>query len=154
MPAIIILAASVSATADVRDLPVKEINGRRYYYYQVKPKDTFFSLTRALGVSRSEIEKYNPTAVDGLKAYATLYFPVESFGTAESDTVTEAEDTPAESPDSNSGSDSPRSALETDGTLYKIQKGQSLYGIAYANNISVDDLLAANPGIDPKGYKA
>ncbi|MDE6164041.1 MAG: LysM peptidoglycan-binding domain-containing protein, partial [Muribaculaceae bacterium] len=59
LPAIIILAASVSATADVRDLPVKEINGRRYYYYQVKPKDTFFSLTRALGVSRSEIEKYN-----------------------------------------------------------------------------------------------
>lgn len=154
LPAIIILAASVSATADVKDLPVKEINGRRYYYYQVKPKDTFFSLTRALGVSRSEIEKYNPTAVDGLKAYATLYFPVESFGTAENETDTESEAAPAESPDNSVGSDSQRSALETDGTLYKIQKGQSLYGIAYANNISVDDLLAANPGIDPKGYKA
>lgn len=160
LPAIMLLAASLHAVADVRDLPTKEINGRLYYYYQVKPKDTFFSLTRSLGVSRSDIEKFNPTAVDGLKAYATLYFPVESFGgIADDDDDIEApdpdgEDTTGDAGNEPTGNDETGPATGTDGTLYKIQKGQSLYGIAYTHNISVDDLIAANPGIDPKNYKA
>lgn len=156
---VMLLAASFGVSADVRDLPTKEINGRLYYYYQVKPKDTFFSLTRSLGVSRSDIEKYNPAAVDGLKAYATLYFPVDTFSGADApapavntDNAVAARTEPA-APAREKTEPVP-STLQTEGTLYKIQKGQSLYGIAYANNISVDDLIAANPGIDPKSYKA
>lgn len=156
-----LLAASFGVSADVRDLPTKEINGRLYYYYQVKPKDTFFSLTRSLGVSRSDIEKYNPAAVDGLKAYATLYFPVDTFSGADtpaSAPVVNTDNTVAVQPEPaaqvREKTDPVPSTLQTEGTLYKIQKGQSLYGIAYANNISVDDLIAANPGIDPKSYKA
>ena len=154
----ILSAAAPHIDADnVKDLPVKEINGRQYYYYQVKPKDTFFSLTRSLGVSRSDIEKYNPATVDGLKAYSTLYFPVETFSDDEEYTDdTENQETAPVSPtskaDVNTQPVSP--ALSTNGRLYKIQKGQSLYGIAYANNISVDELLTANPGINPKAYKA
>ena len=138
-------------SGDIKDLPVKEINGRLYYYYQVKPKDTFFSLTRTLGVNRSEIEKYNPSTVDGLKAHSTLYFPADLFmeGTAENE-----DDIPTDANGvSDNVSDVPVS-LQTSGTLYKIQKGQTLYGIAYANNIKVEDLIAANPGIDVKSYKA
>ena len=161
LSALILLAASFDVSADVRDLPTKEVNGRLYYYYQVKPKDTFFSLTRSLGVSRSDIEKYNPAAVDGLKAYATLYFPVDTFSGADvpspspalntSDAVTAQPETVAPAREK---TDALPSTLQTEGSLYKIQKGQSLYGIAYANNISVDELIAANPGIDPKSYKA
>ncbi len=158
---VMLLAASFGVSADVRDLPTKEINGRLYYYYQVKPKDTFFSLTRSLGVSRSDIEKYNPAAVDGLKAYATLYFPVDTFSGADAPAPAPAaasDNTPVTQPEPTAPvrekSEPVPSTLQTEGTLYKIQKGQSLYGIAYANNISVDELIAANPGIDPKSYKA
>ena len=118
----ILSAAAPHIDADnVKDLPVKEINGRQYYYYQVKPKDTFFSLTRSLGVSRSDIEKYNPATVDGLKAYSTLYFPVETFSDDEEYTDdTENQETAPVSPtskaDVNTQPVSP--ALSTNGSLY------------------------------------
>lgn len=155
MSAVMLFCIAFVAGAEVRDLPAKEINGRLYYYYQVKPKDTFFSLTKALGVTRADIEKYNPAAVDGLKAYATLYFPVDAFPGGNPEPDKAATETPADAPQPAAVKDEPvPSTLHTEGTLYKIQKGQSLYGIAYANNITVDDLIAANPGIDPKAYKA
>lgn len=35
-------------------------------------------------------------------------------------------------------------------SAHVIRKGETLYGVAKANGLTVDDLLRANPGIDPK----
>lgn len=75
------IVANMNILADsLSDLPTKTINGRSYYYYEIKPKETEYSLCRRFGITRDDILKYNPSQADGLKAYATLYFPVDVFG--------------------------------------------------------------------------
>ena len=59
------------------DLPIKKIDGKDYYYYNVKAKETVFGLCRNLNLTKAEIVKYNPSVADGLRAGDVLYFPVE-----------------------------------------------------------------------------
>lgn len=59
------------------DLPKKSINGREYYYYEVQPKESIYSLGHKLGIERSEIVRYNPAVIDGLRAHQILLFPVD-----------------------------------------------------------------------------
>lgn len=78
-----LMAMSVAAQNQVNSLPVKTVNGQQYHYYVVQPKETIYSLSRSLGVDRKDIERYNPSVADGLRAGQTLYFPVTtSTGTA------------------------------------------------------------------------
>ena len=71
-------ATSLTVSADL-NLPVKTINGIEYYYYEVKPKESIYSLVRKIGVSRDDIMRCNPSAVDGLRANQLLLFPVSEF---------------------------------------------------------------------------
>lgn len=75
----LVLAASFVCGAFALDLPVKRVNGRQYYYYKVRNKETVYGVSRKLGVSREEIVRYNPSMADGLKRGAILYFPVDEF---------------------------------------------------------------------------
>lgn len=69
---------ALTAGADLK-LPVKTINGTDYYYYEVKPKESIYSLVRKIGVSRDDIMRFNPSAIDGLRANQVLLFPVSEF---------------------------------------------------------------------------
>lgn len=71
------MASCLIAGAQVDNLPRKDINGTSYYYYEVQPKETIYSISHKLGISRAEIERCNPAVADGLKAGQVLYFPVE-----------------------------------------------------------------------------
>ncbi|MDE5688789.1 MAG: LysM peptidoglycan-binding domain-containing protein [Paramuribaculum sp.] len=71
------MASCLIAGAQVDNLPRKNINGTSYYYYEVQPKETIYSISHKLGISRAEIERCNPAVADGLKAGQVLYFPVE-----------------------------------------------------------------------------
>lgn len=114
------LLALAAATVSAIDLPVTSVNGKDYYYYDVQPQETLFSLSQRLGISREQIVEYNPGVDAGLKAYTRLYFPVESGVSAISagDRVT---------------------------TSHKVGKGETLYGISKKYGISVDRLIASNP---------
>lgn len=61
--------------ASVNDLPTVQKDGALYHYYEVQPKETIYSLSKKLGISKDEIIKYNPSVVSGLKANSILYFP-------------------------------------------------------------------------------
>lgn len=108
-----VLAASAQAAVD---LPVKSINGHKYFFYEVRPGDTVFSLSRSLGISRSDIIRCNPAAADGLRAGATLYFPYEEF--AESGTAT---------------------------ISHEVKRGETLFGLAHRYGVTPDDIIALNP---------
>ena len=73
------IAMAALVTASALDLPTRVINGKTYYYYEVKPKETVYSLTRQFGISREDLIKYNPQVQDGLRAYDTLLFPVDEM---------------------------------------------------------------------------
>lgn len=80
--ACMVFASAITAQAQINTLPVKTVNGQQYHYYVVQPKETIYSLSRLLGIDRKEIERYNPSVADGLRAGQTLYFPVTgSVGT-------------------------------------------------------------------------
>lgn len=73
------LAAALiaSLTASALDLPRKVVNGKEYYYYEVPPKMTIYSMTKLFNVTREKILQYNPQVKDGLKAGDIIYLPVE-----------------------------------------------------------------------------
>lgn len=71
------LTANTAWAAPTLDLPTKTVNGREYYYYEVQPKESIYSLGHKLGIERSEIVRHNPAVIDGLRAHQILLFPVD-----------------------------------------------------------------------------
>lgn len=57
-----------------------EVNTDNYIFYEVKPKQTEFSLTRKLGLKYKELLALNPDLKDGLKAGMVLKLPKEQTG--------------------------------------------------------------------------
>lgn len=116
-----ILAATIlvaaSFTTNALDLPTTLVNGKEYFYYDVQPKETIFSISKQLGISREEIIHYNPAIEGGLKAYTRLYFPVENY--------------------------TPANAIQS--TSHTVKKGETLYGISKKYGISIDRIIALNP---------
>lgn len=135
------------ADADVSSLPVKDINGRACHYYLVQPKETIYSITHKLGISKEELLKFNPGASDGLKSGEILVFPADQYkksgqvgtteGAAASSRAT-AKPSPASQSSLHSGSGE-QPATHT------VQKGETLFGIARRYNLVANDLLSWNP---------
>ena len=57
-----------------------EVNTDNFIFYEVKPKQTFFSLTRKLGISYSDLLALNPDLKAGLKAGMVLKLPKDQTG--------------------------------------------------------------------------
>ena len=55
----------------------EEVNTANYVFYEVKPKQTVYSLTRKLQLSYEEMLEFNPDLSRGLKAGMVLKLPVE-----------------------------------------------------------------------------
>lgn len=60
-----------------------EVNTDNYIFYEVKPKQTEFSLTRKLGISYKELLELNPDLKEGLKAGMVLKLPKDQKGNFE-----------------------------------------------------------------------
>lgn len=133
-----VLAAAIavsSACAAALDLPVKTINGTRYYCYTVHRLDNVLGVADLLGISRAQIVKYNPWAADGLKQGQVLTFPVSDFGEPAPSAATE--------PETTSGSGT---STEVPGTIrYVVQKDETLFGVAKKFGVEPEDIIAYNP---------
>ena len=114
----VILLSVLSINASVYKLPKTTIDGREYYYYEVQPKETIYSLSRALELSQSEMIKYNPTLADGLKSGAVLYFPVDEINNVQEPYV------------------------------HIVKRGETIYGISRMYSLTVEQLLQMNPGAE------
>ena len=55
--------------------PVIPVEGSLFTYYQVKPQETLYSLTRRFGISRDSLVTLNPALQDGLKSGMVLKVP-------------------------------------------------------------------------------
>lgn len=113
-----------SMAVNALDLPTKTINGNEYYFYTVQPKETIYTVTHKLGVTKADILKYNPAVIDGLRPHDTLYFPVTAFSESQEETaVTET----------------------AEHISHKVKRGETIYGISRRYNISTETLIAHNP---------
>lgn len=118
--ALICLSVPTGVMAERAQLPTVQVEGRNYYYYDVQPKETIFSISQRLGLTRQQIIDANPSVADGLQAYTRLYFPVES-------------------------GEITSSVTPVPGTTHKVEKGETLYGISHRYGVTVDDLISLNP---------
>lgn len=118
------LLAIASLAADALDLPVKSINGRKYYYYEVKSGDTVFSIARNLGISRDDIIRYNPGANERLRSGTTLYFPFEELA--------------------------PQGASSIN---HEVQRNETLFGLAHRYGTTPDEIVALNPALKNRGLR-
>jgi len=59
----------------VKKVETEEVNTDNYIFYEVKPKQTEYSLTRNLGIGYSELLTLNPALSKGLKAGMVLKLP-------------------------------------------------------------------------------
>lgn len=61
-------------------LDAGQVNTDNFIFYEVKPKQTTFSLTRKLGISYKELLALNPELAGGLKAGMVLKLPKDQTG--------------------------------------------------------------------------
>lgn len=119
---VVLLAAlamvSFSVVAGVDELPTKIINGKTYHYYEVKPKETVYSLCKRFDISRDELIRFNPSVEDGLKANQILLFPV--------------------------GENNNR-LFSSEYINYMVQKNETGYGISRKYNMTLDEFYRLNP---------
>lgn len=128
---IILMLLPLIVAAEHLDLPIKRVGGDDYYYYKVGRNENIASVAERLGLSRDDIIRSNPGASDGLRPSMILYFLVSEY--AEDNTSLPGQATGL------TGNDSP--------TRYKVQRGETLYGIAHRFGISPDEILAMNPEV-------
>ncbi len=112
------------------DLPVRRINGTDYYTYTVQRNESLMDVADSLGITREDILRTNPGAADGVKMGVVLYLPVSEF--------VEADMSRSGVSDSSDGSP----------LRYKVQRGETLFGIAYRFGVTPDDIVALNPQAD------
>ncbi len=114
------------------DLPVKNVNGKAYYYYTVKKGDTLYSLISRLGITRKQLVESNPSAADMLRTGETLYFDVEKFGDG-SPVDVEPEEQPDRTPEGY--------------VIHHVKKGETLYGISRQYDVDQEKIVELNPTV-------
>ncbi len=119
---ILIMCLPYLASAQPGVAPVVEKNGKKYYEHIVESGNTLWGLQGMYGVPVEQIVKENPSLSNGLKEGQKVYIPVTA--------------------------DSIKKIPTTD---YKVDKGETLYGLARKFNTTIDDLVALNPELKDAG---
>lgn len=128
--AIATLALAVHTAAAQVNLPRTVVGGTEYYYYEAGEKESIYSIAAKLGVTKDDIIRNNPEAADGIDSGMRLYFPITD----------------------NQGQPAATAAAPVTGQRHTVKEGETLYGLAKRYGITVDELIAANPGAD-KGLR-
>lgn len=171
--------SAVNAYSQKEMLPIKELDGKKVYYYEVNKGETLYSISRKLGISQSVIETDNPSVKsDGLKAGQILYFTIDNpsvthkihivqsketvYGIARQYGITQQQLT-SWNPSVKDGirpgqklivSDPNEENINENENGYIIKEGESLYKIASEHNTSVDKILEINNNLDREKYQA
>lgn len=106
------------------------INGRKFIVHQVVSGNTLYSIAKQYDVSLSDVLNNNPEAESGIKVGQNIYIPVKEEVTAKTTAV---------------------SSENTDVRLnrfHTVQKQETLYSIAQKYDVTMNDLIKLNPGIE------
>ncbi len=75
---LIVFTCTLNSFCQVKGVPTVKLFDKTYYKYEVKTKETIYSLCRRFNVSEASLLSLNPTIVDGLKSGQTLLIPIEA----------------------------------------------------------------------------
>lgn len=120
----IFFCISIDANVNL-NLPTKVLGGESFFFYKVNGKESLEDIAKKIGVTVNDIIQYNPSASQGVANKQLLFFPVADFSTPDNQNTT--------------------NIITTKNVTHLVKKGQSLYGISKLYNITIDELVAANP---------
>ena len=121
--AVAAIALGVFSSDAQTGLPQTTIGGNQYYYYETQSGESIYDIAARLGVTKDDIIKNNPDAADGIVPGMRLYFPVD-------------------------GKAAPAPVTSSANTIHVVEQGETLYGLAKRYGVTVEELIAANPGSD------
>lgn len=107
------------------------IGGEYFYVHTVQPGETLFSLSRKYDVSQNDIKKNNPQVVDGLLRSG------------------EAVKIPAPAPEPLPRNIRNRTSSNRKVEVHTVNPGETIYSIARRYEVSIDNLIESNAGLDP-----
>ena len=108
------------------------ISGIAYFIHQVKKGETVYSISRAYGITVSDLTRENPPAVYGINEGQTLRIPVKLVNEAKS-----SESVPVK-----------RDHDETKFIYHSLKPGETVYFLSKTYGVSEDEIKQSNPGID------
>lgn len=97
-----------------------------FIYYQVKPKQTLYSLTKEYNISESALKSLNPQLEQGLKAGDVIRIPK---------TKTESKE-----------------EIVPQG-MHLVQRGETIFSLVRQFGVSEDEFYIANPSVQTEGLK-
>ncbi len=132
----------------------KDINPGMPATHTVTRGETIYGIAHKYGVSPEAIIALNPQAENGVRTHMVLTLPAPGVTPARS------EETKPATVDTKTGDKRLRATEETSragktmhAKTYTIAKGDTFYGIAHNNGLTVDRLSELNPFVDPDDIK-
>lgn len=112
---------------------VEQFKGKPYYVHFVKQGETLLAISKAYQVSIEEIQAENPSLQKGLQYDMALRIP--KYAVADNKNTNKKSD----------NENAPVSKTTEKPKTYTVEKKETLYGISRKFEITVDELLKANP---------
>ena len=132
-----------------RSSVVEHYKGKPYFIHFVNKGETLAAIAKTYNVTVEEINADNPVISRGLKPDMVLRIPQRSIVAipdADIKTKTEIKTEQAKPVENQKVQSKPSN--DPDYMLYQVKKQETLYGISKQYNVSVDDIINANPGFD------
>ena len=121
---VLILFIHVVSFAGVQDsIGVTKLNNKLHVQYMVSPGETIYGISTKYGVSLTDLFDINPELENGLKVGQVVNIPYNPSAMAKT---------------------SQSAASKPNAQVYKVQPGDTYYGIAKKYNTSVEQLLKMN----------
>ena len=170
-----VLAAAMALTLEIladANLPKVTLMGKTFYYYEAESKESMAGIANKFGWSLDTLMMVNKDVVTPLDKGTLLYYPVSSRKKAKQGSETSMEwninQDPAASPEvlsrivpegsgegSGAGKDPGMDSGKDSGIIYyKVEGGDSLYGIAKKFSTTIEDIYRVNPGLSYSGPHA
>lgn len=129
--ALAITAIAATSLQAQSNLPKTMVAGHEFYYYEASANESIYDIAAKLGVTKDYIIKNNPNAADGIENGMKLYFPI----------------------DGKSNQTTSQPVHPSTANVHVVGQGETLYGLAKRYGVTIDELIAANPGTE-NGLKA
>ena len=112
---------------------ISDVKEDNYRYHTISPKETLYSVSKTYGLTPENVIMANPgLTASTFQIGKTIRIPFfesnETFSAYTGPVVTEQ-------------------------TQYKVKKGETLFSIAQQNGVSVDEIIAQNPGLTNSNLK-
>ena len=117
---------SLSTIGASENLPMTEIQGKQYYYYEVQKNDSLYGIAKRMGWDVAIIVEANPGSENNLRKGQRIYYPV--------DTTTATSEVAGTQP-----------SQQLDAVYHEVKRGETVYSIAKLYGLTPDDIYAVNP---------